>query len=266
MDKKKVYDINKKWWERMVEEGCGYTRPWLDLDPATIQNYAKGLLENTPSPLDEYIYSASVLVNIKGIDVLCLASGGGQQSAIFGILGAQVTVVDIAEGQLEADKKAAEHYGYNVTTIQSDMGDLSFLGDNSFDLVYQAASISYIPDVQSLYREVARIVRSGGLFRADAYNPVSQFIDDDSWDGKGYRISVPYSVKEQKRSENEDVMEFRHYLSDIFNSLIDNEFIIEKVIEEPAEDLSQKENIQPGTYSHLLLYAPGHFAILARKK
>ena len=50
-------------------------------------------------------------------DVLCLAAGGGQQSAVFGLLGARVTVIDFTQGQLDGDITAAKHYGYPVETI-----------------------------------------------------------------------------------------------------------------------------------------------------
>lgn len=267
MDKQKSYvSANKKWWEKMVKESCGFTQPWLDLDPAIIRRLAKGQLKKPPKPLSDKfrMYPISVLADVKDKDVLCLAAGGGQQSAVFGLLGARVTVVDISDGQLEGDKKAADHYGYKVTVIQGDMNDLSVLKDESFDLVYQAPSMGYIPDVRKVYSEVARILRSGGLYRADAQNPLSQFIDERSWDGKGYRISVPYKVKKQKRAEDKNVIEFRHYLSDIFNSLIECGFAIEFVQEIPA-GFYQKEQLKPGSWAHSLLYLPGLFAILARK-
>ena len=41
---------------------------------------------------------------IAGKGVLCLAGGGGQQSAAFALLGAKVTVLDFSETQLERDK------------------------------------------------------------------------------------------------------------------------------------------------------------------
>lgn len=264
MNKKKYASVNKEWWEKMVKEECGFTKPWLALDIKILQKLAKGELKNPPEPLND-IYPISVLKNVKGKDVLCLASGGGQQSAVFGLLGANVTVIDIAEGQLEGDKKAAAHYGYKVKTIQGDMSDLSMLKDNSFDLVYQAPSMAYIPDVKKVYSEVARVLRSRGLYRADAQNPQSQFVDESSWDGKGYRISVPYAVKEKQRAEDENVIEYRHYLDEIFNGLIKCEFVIEHV-EEMPKNLYQNKKDKPGSWGHSLLYMPGMFAILARKK
>lgn len=261
---KNYSETNKKWWEKMVEEECGFTKPWLDLDLKILQKFASGKLKNPPKPLSD-IYPISILLDVEGKDVLCLASGGGQQSAIFALLGANVTVVDIAEGQLKGDKKAAEHYGYKVKVIQGDMSDLSMLKDNSFDIVYQAPSMGYVPDVKKVYSQVARVLRSGGRYRADAHNPQSQFIDESSWDGKGYVVSVPYGVKEQQRSEKENVLEYRHYLDETFNGLIESGFIIER-IEEMPKGFYQNKDDKPGTWGHLLKYTPGIFCILARKK
>lgn len=107
----------------------------------------------------------NILTDVDDKDVLCLASGGGQQSAVFGLLGARVTVVDLAQGQLAGDREAAAHYGYEVTTIQADMRDPSCLDDESFDLVFQATSMGYVPHVREVYSQVARVLRSGGLYR-----------------------------------------------------------------------------------------------------
>ncbi len=254
---------NKAFWEKMVKEECGFTKPWLDLDTKILKKLANGKLKNPPAPLND-IYPVSIFRGLKNKNVLCLASGGGQQSAVFGLLGAKVTVVDITGGQLEADRKAAAHYVYRVRTIWGDMNDLSMLKAGSFDLVYQAPSMGYVPDVEKVYKQVYRVLKKGGLYRADAQNPQSQFIYESSWDGKGYRITVPYAVKAMQRAEDEKVIEYRHYLDEIFNGLVDCGFVIEHV-EEMPKGLYQKKNARPGSWEHSLLYIPGCFAILARK-
>ena len=134
----------------------------------------------------------SILSNLSGKDVLCLASGGGQQSAVLSLLGARVTVADLTEGQLEGDRKAAAHYGYDVTTIQADMRDLASISEDSFDLVYQGHSMSWIPDVHEIYAQVSRVLRSGGVYRVDFNNPGNHFLE---WDGEAYRVTAPYSEK-----------------------------------------------------------------------
>jgi len=47
-EKDEVAIANERHWERMVEEGCGYTIPCLDLDLDTILRYVKGELDPVP--------------------------------------------------------------------------------------------------------------------------------------------------------------------------------------------------------------------------
>lgn len=250
---------NEAHWDKAVEEGCGFTVPWLDLDPDVICRYAAGELEQVTDPLMS-IFPAEILANVEGKDVLCLAGGGGQQSAVFALLGARVTVVDISEGQLKGDKIAAEHYGYEVTTIHADMRDLSCLADESFDLVYHEISTSYIPDVHPVYSEVARVLRPGGLYRTIFTNPAVEFTHEE-WNGKGYCITRPYA--EKVRHFPGGAMEYRHYMSDIFNGLIECGFSIQRVEDDPYY-LHPNPQAVPGSWEHTLAYLVG-FAIVARK-
>jgi len=248
---------NERHWERMVKEECGFTIPWLDLDPDIIRRYARGELDTVPERL-EWMTPRDILTDVEGKDVLCLSAGGGQQSAVFGVLGARVTVVDLAQGQLAADRKTAEHYGYEVTTIHSDMRDLSRLDDESFDMVYGTA-ICYVPDIKQVYSEVARVLRQGGMFRVDFHQPAVHFM---AWDGDAYRVAEPYFQKIDRREDG--AIEFRHYMDDIFNGLIEVGLSIRQVV-----DLSRnkKPNLQapPGSWTHEEPYIGGRFVIVAAK-
>ena len=95
-----IAQANQQLWEVEVKKGGGYTRPWLDLDLELLQKYVNGHLDPAPYPL-YVMYPPNLLQNVAGKNVLCLAAGGGQQSAIFGLLGARVTVADLTQGQLE---------------------------------------------------------------------------------------------------------------------------------------------------------------------
>lgn len=249
---------NEQLWERMVKERCGYTVPWLNLDSVLLRQYAAGHLKTVPDSLID-MYPPSVLTDVEDKDVLCLASGGGQQSAVFGLLGAHVTVVDLAQGQLDGDKKAAEHYGYQVATFKGDMRDLSFLHDASFDLVYQGDSMCYIPDVRQVYSAVARVLRIGGVYRVNFQQPATFSVQ---WNGEAYCITKPYAEKTHRRADGG--IEFRHYLSDIFNGLDDLGFSIELVCEEPYHQ-RQDAQTQPGSWSHQQAYVAGGFAIVSNK-
>ncbi|MFB3041326.1 MAG: class I SAM-dependent methyltransferase [Candidatus Poribacteria bacterium] len=254
-----IATTNKQHWENMVKSECGFTCPWLNLDIGLIRQYASGQLEDASEPLIE-MYPSKLLTEVEDKDVLCLAVGGGQQSAVFGLLGARVTVVDLAEGQLDGDRKAAAHYGYEVTTIQADMRNLSCLDDDSFDLVY-GTGMCYVPDVRNVYSGVARVLRTGGVYRVDFANPATEFVDCDDWDGEGYRITRPYS--ERSRRRNDGAVEFRHYLGDIFNGLLAVGLSLQQVQESPHYH-RQNSQASPGDWTHWLTYVVG-FAIVAKK-
>src|SRR6478609_9611947 len=104
-----VAAYNQERWEALARARALFTRPWLDLDAAQARQR-----------LDPWGY----LGDVRDTAVLCLAGGGGQQSAAFGLMGARVTVVDLSDGQLARDHEAAAHHGYEVATVQGDMRDL----------------------------------------------------------------------------------------------------------------------------------------------
>jgi SAM-dependent methyltransferase len=253
---------NERHWEKMVEEKCGFTIPWLDLRVEDIHAYIHG--DPNPSGVLLEIYPSSILADVKGKNVLCLASGGGQQSAVFGLLGAQVTVLDLTEGQLAGDRTAAAHYGYRLTAIKGDMRDLSTLRSGSFDLVYQAPAIGYVPDVRPVYSEVYRVLKKGGAYRVEFTNPATQFVDPDSWDGEGYRITVPYSVRRIEQ-DGREATDFRHYLSDIFNGLINEGFVVAEVHEAPAHLKMNGQTFPGGSWDHWLSHVQSLFAIVGNK-
>jgi SAM-dependent methyltransferase len=238
-------------WEALAKANIEYSRPMLNLTPETAR------LE-----LDPY----GVMGPVEGKRVLCLASGGGQQSAAFGLLGAQVTVRDFSETQLERDREAAAHYGLHVETLQGDMRDLSPFADDTFDIVYHAHSINFVPDVTPVFREVARTLKRGGLYRFSCMNPFTHGTDDRHWDGHGYPLWRPYVDGAEIIDESPwDVWqtdgsikqvpgphEYRHTLSGLVNGLVQYGFNLLGTWEAPTGD----PNATPGTWQHYIAIAP----------
>ena len=248
---------NRAHWEVQVLKKNGFTVPWLDLNSNDIQLYAEDQLD--PVPYDLYqIYPAYLLKDVAHKDVLCLAAGGGQQSAVFGLLGARVTVIDFTQGQLDGDITAARHYGYPVETLCANIRNLAEIEDASFDLVYQGPSMSWVPSVHEIYKGVSRIIRPGGQYRVDFGNPANHFWE---WDGECYRVTEPYSERIFRYSDG--AFDFRHYLSNIFNGLVDNGFRIERVEE---RSWTQPDiEAAPGSWTHEMAYNVS-FAVVAEKE
>jgi len=267
--------MNQADWDRNVTEGERNTVPHLDLDADAYRDYAAGRSTAWPCTTPEETPEGILLRDAPGKDVLCLASGGGSQSAELGLLGARVTVLDLCAGQLEADRRAAAHYGHDVRTGQGDMRDLSDFADASFDHVLQGVSLTFIPDLREVYREVWRVLRPAGLYAACHCNPATYPMSfdgpDNGWDGTGYRIAEPYCggpilVTRDGRdcmTDGDPIGEHRHLYRDIFNGLIDIGFELVKVWDLQWHEIFDTFP-EPGTNDHQRA-SEAYFSTLARK-
>jgi SAM-dependent methyltransferase len=213
--------------------------------------------------------------DVSGKSVLCLASGGGQQSAAFAVLGARVTVFDLCEGQLESDRKAAERYGLDIRIEQGDMRDLSRFGENEFDIVCHAHSINFIPSVTGVFDEVRRVLKPGGSYAFSSANPFAHAMYDGDWCDGGYRVYHPYvdglemtggdPMWDIKQDDGSKVRvrgprEWLHALSTLINSLIERDFRILAVWEERIGD----PQAQPGSWEHFTAMFPPFLSFWTR--
>jgi SAM-dependent methyltransferase len=258
---------NAAHWEEEVEKGGGHTIPWLDLDLEQLHRYMRGDLgeerligRREPRRfMNVEPEDLSLVGGVEGKNVLCLAFGGGQQSAVISLLGGHVTVVDFAQGQLAADREAAAHYGYEIRTIHGDMRDLSCLEAGSFDFVWGTATC-YVPSTREVYTQVARVLKTGGLYRTDIPNPATVAIESDR---EGYRLSKPYSENVIVRDDGG--YEFRHYFDDIFNGLSDNGLRLVQV-DDRGRYNKPPPDAPPGSYSHESAWVCGSFDIVVKKE
>lgn len=243
---------NQERWEALARANVLYSRPHLNLDNARAR---------------EEVDREGMMGDVAGKDVLCLASGGGQQSAAFGLLGAHVTVFDLSPTQLERDRLAAQHYGYPLRAVLGDMRDLSVFADDSFDIVWHAYSINFVPDLSQVFAEVARILRPGGLYRVMTANPFIMLVDDRLWEGQGYLLRHPYrngfevgEIEPDWKFEDENGVErtltgpreWVHSLNALTTGLARNGFVLLGIWEE----VSEVEQPEAGTWEHFKSVAP----------
>ena len=116
---------------------------------------------------------------LKGKRVLGLASGGGQQMPIFTALGAQCTVLDYSERQLESERMVAQREGYDIRIIRADMSQPLPFADGEFDLIFHPVSNCYVREAKPIWRECFRVLRPGGTLLAGLDNGMNYIFDDD---------------------------------------------------------------------------------------
>lgn len=254
-----IAEYNQARWKALVEADALFTRPKLNLDADSAR---------------QIIDFDGKLGDVVGKDALCLACGGGQQSAAFALLGANVTVFDISDEQLERDKKVAEHYGFEIQIVQGDMRNLSGFEKASFDFVHHAYSLNFVPDATEVFRQVARVLRVGGIYHFACANPFVMGAGQNDWNGEGYVLKEPYIGGARiiyddqdwvyNRETHEKIpnpVEYRHTLSNVFNNLIENGFVISHVSDNC--DMNSDECAAPKTWEHFTAFAPPWLSIWA---
>ncbi len=133
--------------------------------------------------------------DMKGLKVLCLASGGGQQGPILAAIDGDDTVFDNSQGQLEKDLYVAKRDGLTINTVQGNMQDLSMFADASFDLIVHPWSNNYVDDILIVWKECSRVLKKGGTLLAGFGSPLEYIFDLKKFE-KGeleLKYSIPYA-------------------------------------------------------------------------
>ena len=225
-----VAAYNREAWDREVAAGNPWTQPVSSETIAAARrgNWQIVLTPTIPVP-------RAWLGDIKDANVLCLASGGGQQGPVLAAAGAHVTVLDNSPAQLAQDRLVAERDHLTIRLELGLMQDLSRFKDASFDLIVHPVSNLFVPEVRPVWREAFRTLRRGGVLLAGFANPINYLFDADEM-ARGVfivRYSLPYSDVSSRSADGlaeylkkGEPLEFSHSLDDQIGGQIEAGFVI----------------------------------------
>jgi SAM-dependent methyltransferase len=244
---------NRLAWDRQVEKGNRWTVP---VGPEAIAAARQGEWQIFLTPIRPV--PRGWFPDLAGCDVLCLASGGGQQGPILAAAGANVTVFDNSPQQLARDRFVAERDGLQINTVEGDMRDLSAFPDGSFDLIVHPVSNTFVPNVRPVWREAYRVLRpaeprsaaehsqaepdsAAGILLAGFTNPATYLFDWDLWEQGRLEVrhTLPYSDVESLSEEEKaryrqegEPFEFSHTLEDQIGGQLDAGFVLAGLYED----------------------------------
>ncbi len=167
----------------------------------------------------------------EGAQILGLACGGGQQIPVFTALGAECTVMDYSQRQLDMDKLVAEREGYAVDMFKADMTKTFMFADESFDLIFHPVSNCYIEDVEHVWRECFRVLKKGGILLAGLDNGMNFLWDEEE---KEMIYKLPFNPLKDKRLLEDSVknnwgVQFSHTIEEQIDGQIRAGFTLTNV-------------------------------------
>lgn len=234
---------NQRAWDALAARGCAWTRP---VDGATVAAARRGEfdihLRLTPT---RRVPDAWLPRPLAGARILCLACGGGQQAPLLAAAGAEVTVFDLSPAQLDADRGVAAREGLRLRAVQGSMDDLSAFADESFDVVFNPVSVTYVPEVRPVFRECARVLRPGGGLLFAAPWPHIYLFEGAAWDRGELRAAnrLPFRSTDELDGEQaaafmggDRPMEHSHTMEALLGGQLEAGFVIAGFYEDGEDE------------------------------
>jgi SAM-dependent methyltransferase len=229
MPNQRYQDVNAATIDRWVAEGWEWGRP---VDHQTYRRAAEGdwsLLLTPTKPVPRSWYPP-----LEGAQVLGLASGGGQQMPILTAAGARCTVLDYSPAQLEAERQVAAREGYDINIVRADMTEPLPFADASFDLVINPVSLCYVREVEPIWREVARVLRPGGVLLAGLDTGLNYVVDEAEQRivrGLPFDPLANPALMAELEAEDDGV-QFSHTLDELLGGMLRAGFAIDDLFED----------------------------------
>ncbi len=248
-----LYEQNRVAWNSLANQSSPFAKVATDDECAQplVQLDSRGWLPGS----------------VRGLKVLCLAAGGGWQSILYAAAGADVTVVDLSPAMLRLDAREAEKRGYTLKLIEGSMDDLSQLDAASFDIVHQPVSTCYIPRIEAVFSQIARVLKDRGLYISQHKTPTClQVVDHDSQ--HRYLLGVNYYIGDDPLPEVADnayretgTREYLHRWEELVGGLCRAGFVIEDLIEPKRGN----PDARPGHFRHRGMFVAPYVRMKARR-
>lgn len=257
-DQAAAVEHNSRAWDRLAAEAVPLARPAVDeafADPRAWLGSA--------GPAGRPWLPA----HLTGLDVLCLAAGGGKHGPLYAAAGARVTVLDVSPAMLALDREVARERKIDLEIVEGSMDDLSMLPAAGFDIVIHPVSTCYLPDVAPVFREVARVTRRGGLYVSQHKSPASlQATLEPNGHGRyeiehPLRLGGPLPPAAPAPLREAGTLEYVHSLEALLGGICRAGFVIEDVVEPDHA----RRAAPAGSPGHRAAFLTPYLRVLARR-
>ena len=176
-----------------------------------------------------------LLGEIKGKSILHLQCHFGQDTLSLARLGAKCTGVDLSDKAIEKAQQLNEELNLDAKFICCDVYESPNHLDEKFDIVYTSyGTIGWLPDLDEWAKVISHFLKPNGKLVFVEFHPVVWMFDDDFTKIKyHYHNEKPIleeyigTYADQNADIKTDYIGWNHSLSEVFQSLMNNDLQIE---------------------------------------
>ena len=248
MNINEILNLNKVGWEKSAERFFGRT----------------ALPEYGPFSLNED--QLNLFGPITDKIILDIGCGSGHSLQYMGNKGAkELWGLDLSTKQVETAEKLLRSQKRKVTLFQSPMEENPGLPLEYFDVVYSIYALGWTVDLQKTLSNIHRYLKPGGTFIFSWEHPLH---DRFTYENASFTIKKSYNIEGPEYNEawhNQVVIHHRK-LSTYINTLIETNFIIEKVIDDVVLPTTITEDASKWYSAQKATMIPATFIIKASKR
>ena len=153
---------------------------------------------------------------------------------VFCAAGADCTVMDLSDRQLESERMVSEREGYAISMVKADLTERFPFDDETFDIIYHPVSNCSIKDVQHVWNECFRVLKRGGILLAGMDNGFNFLFDDEGTEVKYTLPFDPLSNPEQMKDlqDTDSGVQFSHTLEEQLGGQLRAGFVLKNLYED----------------------------------
>lgn len=207
--------------------------------------YDQVIQENIYNAMYDFYTMKNLIGDVTGLDIVDIGCGSGVYAQYFLEQKAgEITCIDYSA---EMIKLVEEKLGERVSAYASDVSQgIAMVETNSADLVVSALMLHYIEDLNLLFADINRVLKSGGRFVFSTHHPFPDLASSltgnyfqrekikDTWDTVGEPVEVQF---------------YRRSLTEFTQALRNHGFMISEISE--GEVAPQAKDLCEKTYRYL---------------
>ncbi|MBB4824352.1 SAM-dependent methyltransferase [Sporosarcina luteola] len=230
------------------------------------------------APSKKIEYYLKEMGDVKGMRVLNPLGSNGNKAVCFALHGAEVTVVDLSEGNQRYATELAEAAGVPLTYIVGDFLATPSEEWGTFDFVLlEIGVLHYFADLHGLFKKIGSLLGPNGIFLMREYHPhivkvmreaQGEVVSTGNYFDESYvEEDVAYAslLPEDIRPTLEKNLIRRWTIAEVINALVASGFHIVKMNEDqgvrwafPKSAASGIEERLPGTYALIAVHHHGN--------